>query len=248
MKPETLPDSKHTLRKRSFSWKHPNTYRVLAVGITSCMVFAGCAPKVMVNPEYKSITFGDKNLNVAIEGSTVVNYEGNMDNEFPPQGRNEKIQTFICSTAVKTLKESSVFRSVNMVPLGCASFQTNSLDWNRNSEEFVADLPDNTCYGSPSPQDIWLFIEQPLVSSNPTVQLITYGLIPVAAIPHKPLSISVKFLYWDPVRKKPIAWGNAMGSYDNGPAVTMTHWLEAMHDCADQIIKDTPFERKAVSK
>ncbi|HMD69235.1 MAG TPA: hypothetical protein VKF42_10190 [Chitinivibrionales bacterium] len=222
--------------------------RTIGTGIIIWIVFAGCAPKVMFNPDYKSTTFEDSNLNVAVEGETFIDYEGNMDNEFPPDGRNEKIRAFICSTAVYVLTKSSIFNSVNMVPIGCTSFRSDRLDWVETSEQFTADIPDNTCFDNPRSREIWLFIEQPLIKSRVNVQLVTYGIIPLAAIPHKPLLISAKFLYWDPLRKKPIAWGEASGSYENGPSVTMNHWISAANNCAIQMIKDTRFERKSGSK
>jgi hypothetical protein len=221
----------------------------LIVSVAALAALVGCVPNVMVNPEYKHTSFTDRNLNIAIEGTTVIDYQGDMDNEFAPVRRNEKIQTFICSTAVRILKDSSRFRSVNMVAIGCDSFKPADLEWTKKSEWFNADLPEYTCYNPPDSQNIWLFIEQPLVQSKLHVQVTVYPPLPIAsAFPTKPFTISGKFLYWDGVRKKPIAWGYASGTYETGLGVTMIHWRSATHDFIMQMISDTPFKRKAGRK
>jgi hypothetical protein len=218
--------------------------RFLAV-IVFCTAFAGCAPSVMMNPEYKSTVFAGRNLNVAIEGGIVIDYEGNMDNEFPREGRNEKIQAFLCSTAAKILKDSTVFRSVKAVPIGCGSFKSTALEVNRMPEGFYVDVPEYVCYNPPDSGDLWLFIEQPLVQSKVHVQVTVIAPTPiVAAFPTKPFTISGKFLFWDAARKKPIAWGNASGTYETGLGVTMTHWLLATNDLVTQMVNGMPFKRK----
>ncbi len=76
------------------------------------------------------------------------------------------------------------------------------------------------------------------------VQIVMVYMIPAGAIPHKPLNITSRFVYWDAVQKKPIAWGYASGVYDQGPAVTIKNWQEASKAHGLSMIKKSPFERK----
>jgi|GEM_PF-4060846 hypothetical protein len=220
----------------------PAVNRSLCAGIIVCLAMAGCTSRVLMNPEYKSCRFKDKDLRIAVEGTTIIDYQGNMDNEFPRERRTQKIEAFICSTAAQTIKECSNFRSVNVAPIVCGSFHSRTIDWKNSSGEFVADVPDDTCYLSSDSLTVWLFIEQPLITSKFRVAVIR-SIPPAVVIPYKPLTISARFLYWDPFRKKPVAWGDASGVYETGVAVIMTHWVSAAHDCVLQMIHGAPFWR-----
>jgi hypothetical protein len=214
----------------------------VAIVIVACLTALGCVPRVMINPEYKSKSMSGKQLHIEMVGPTKIDYEGNMDNEFSKEGRYEKIRTFICSTAVVTVKESSTFGLVDKNPVNCNSYYSKKLNWISDTSDFIMKLPNDSCYSAADSQSIFLFVEQTAVTSHPTVKLIMVNLIPVGAIQHKPLTINGKFLYWDAAAKKPIAWGNASGTYDNGPGVTMEHWLNAACDFSLDMIKDSPFD------
>jgi hypothetical protein len=129
-----------------------------------------------------------------------------------------------------------------MAPVDCKSFYPKKLKWSDDSGEFIMKIPDDTCYSTSDSQSIFLFIEQTTVTSHPTVQLIMINFIPVGAIPHKPLTIAGRFVYWDVAAKKPIAWGKASGTYDQGAGVTMVNWLNAACDFSLNLIKDSPFD------
>jgi hypothetical protein len=189
----------------------PGKYAV-AFGIVVCAILSGCAPGVMINPAYLEKDLHGRPLHVALVGPTKIDYDGSMDNEFSPQGRYGNIRTFICSTAVKTIQGSSTFGSVDMNPIECKSFSLKKLKWDARSDPFIMRLPDDTCNNRSDSQSIWLFIEHSTVTSHPWVQLIMVNLIPIGAIPHKPLTIAGKFVYWDVAGKKPIAWGLASGT------------------------------------
>jgi hypothetical protein len=210
--------------------------------IVVCMMVCGCTSRMMINPEYKSKAISGKQLHIALVGPTRIDYEGNMENEFSEQGRYGKIRTFICSTAVKTVKESSTFKSVDMNPLDCKSFYSKELRWSGDSVKFIMKLPDDGCYSETDSQSIFLFIEQITVTSHPTVQLIMINFIPIGAIPHKPLTIAGRYVYWDVAAKKPIAWGMASGTFDRGAGVTMENWRNAACDFSLNLIKKSPFD------
>jgi hypothetical protein len=216
-----------------------------AVGIiiAACMMVLGCAPRIMmISPEYKSRAMSGKHLHIVMVGPTTIDYSGSMDNEFSQEGRYGKIRTFICSTAVVTVKESSMFSSVDMNPGECRSFHPGKLKWSGDSGDFIMKLPDDSCYSAVDSQSIFLFLEQTCVTSHPTVQLIMINFIPVGAIPHKPLTIAGRFVFWDPVAKKPVAWGKSSGTYENGPGVTRENWLNAACDFSLRMIKNSPFD------
>ncbi len=208
--------------------------------ITGVAFFAtGCSPKIMINPEYKNFSPHKKTLNIAVVGPTKIDYSGNMNNEFSSEGRYGKIRTFICEATANSIKGISGFDSVNVRQYDCNSYCSKTLSF---GDSITVRLPYDTCNTAADSQAIWLFLEQTLVKSYPSAQIIMINFIPVGVIPHKPLSISGKFIYWDPLRKKPVAWGQAFGSYDTGGGVTLTHWKMAANAFAQQMIKDTPFQ------
>lgn len=53
-----------------------------ATAIITCVVMLGCAPGVMINPEYKSKPMSGRHLHVVLVGPTTIDYSGSMDNEF----------------------------------------------------------------------------------------------------------------------------------------------------------------------
>jgi hypothetical protein len=199
---------------------------------------------IMVNPDYKSKVMSGKHLRIAIVGPTTIDYEGNMDNEFSQENRYGKIRTFICNTAVNSIRETHMFSSVDMNAMGCKSFVSKKLDWNgnRDSVDFVVQIPSDSCYSEPDSQCILLLLERTFVTSHPYIQLIMVNFIPVGGIPHKPLTIGGRFVYWDMAAKKPIAWGISSGTYENGPGVTMDNWNSAAYDFSVRLVKNSPFD------
>jgi hypothetical protein len=222
------------------------TYLVAALLAVFVEIFiAGCSmSSIMINPDYKSKVLSGKHLRIAVVGPTNIDYEGNMDNEFSQENRYGKIRTFICSTAVKSIMETNMFTSVDMNVMGCKSFVSKKLDWNGHEDtvDFILRVPSDSCFSAPDSQGILLLLEQTYVKSHPFIQLIMINLIPVGGIPHKPLIIGGKFVYWDMAAKKPIAWGISSGTYDNGPGVTMDHWNNAAYDFSVKMVKDSPFD------
>jgi hypothetical protein len=214
----------------------------VCAGLVACAVLWGCAPGIMINPDYKSKPMSGKHLHVEMVGQTTIDYTGNMDNEFSKEGRYGKIRTLICSTAVVTLRGSSTFGSVDKDPGDCKSYYSRKLKWDEDSGEFIVKLPNDSCYSSSDSQSIYLFIEQTSVTSHPYVQLLMVDFIPVGAIPHKPLTIAGEFVYWDVAAKKPIAWGKASGTYESGAGVIMETWLSAACNFSLRMVKDSPFD------
>jgi len=171
-----------------------------------------------------------------------------VDNEFSEDNRYGKIRTFICSTAVKSIRETHMFTSVDMNVMGCTSFVSKKLDWNAHGDsvDFVLQVPNDNCYSELDSQCILLLLEQTFVKSHPYLQLIMVGMVPVGGIPHKPLTIGGRFVYWDMAAKKPIAWGISSGTYENGPGVTMDNWSSAAYDFSVRMVKDSPFDTAGV--
>jgi hypothetical protein len=63
-------------------------------------------------------------------------------------------------------------------------------------------------------------------------------------MPHKPLRITGKYVYWDAGRRRPIAWGFADGIFDKGPAVTIENWENASVRFGFSMIAKSPFAKK----
>jgi len=197
---------------------------------------------MFINPEYKSKDMSGKRLHIAMVGPTKIDYSGNMDNEFAPEGRYGNIRTFICNAAVTAIKDMHAFQSVDMNPGECKSYKSKKLRMSGDEDPFIAKVPEDSCSLAADSQDVLLLMEQTSVASHPYVQLIMINFIPIGAIPHKPLIIAGKFVFWDVSARKPIAWGLSSGSYDNGPGVTMTNWQSAAYNFSVRMINDGPFD------
>lgn len=220
----------------------------LIIAVLTGLMMLGCVSRIVINREYKSKSMSGKQLHIEMVGPTKIDYDGNMDNEFSQEGRYGKIRTFICSTAVVTIGASSTFCSVDAKPVNCNSYCSRKLEYYADSNEFIVKVPNDSCISMSDSQGIFLFVEQTTVTSYPAVKFIVVNLIPVGAIPHKPLTIDGKFVYWDAAAKKPIAWGYAYGTYDNGPGVTREHWLSAACDFSLNMVKGSPFDTAYVRK
>jgi hypothetical protein len=169
-------------------------------------------------------------------------FPDSTDNEFPIENRPEKVRKYIEKAIAKVIKDSSVFETVNIVKPYCDSFVKVNLQW-KDTTTFRISIPSPECLPPSDSSALWLFVEQPKVESKAWVQIIMVYMVPVGAIPHKPLKITSRFVYWDANQKKPIAWGNASGVYDDGPSVTIKNWQEASIAHGLSMIKKSPFER-----
>jgi hypothetical protein len=212
--------------------------------IIAVLAIAGCTPTVFVNPEYKEQNFKMSNLHIAVVDTLHFNYTGSMDNEFGKDSVPEKVKTFICSTAVKKIADSSTFAVVNQQPFPCIAMEKKKLRWAKN-DTITLLVPSDSCTLNADSNDIWLFLQKMQIISAPYVQVIFVGYVPVGAIPHKPLTISSNFVYWDGIKRKPIAWGMASGLYDQGPAVTMENWKRAARRYSLGTLEKTPFKKQS---
>ena len=211
-------------------------------------VLFGCASSIRFNKEYTTTDFSTKHISITIPDSLTFKYSGSMDNEFPEENRSEQIKRFIADDVVAALRDSSVFSAQRTEEPYCDNFVKTALRWN-DSVMFEIMVPAGECPEVADSNQLWLFIERPTITSNTVVQLVTVGFVPVMALPHKPLQIASRFVYWDPVAKKAVAWGKASGAYDSGqPAVTMEHWKKASRSHAFSMIRKSPFSRGQAGK
>lgn len=202
----------------------------------------GCAPSVYISKNYSGIDFSGRNLNIAVVGNLRIDYTGDMQNEFPAENRADHIRQYVTEAISKVQKASSVFANVSALALKCDSLKKWDMKWKDQTKLRFA-LPTDKCDLSSDTQAVWLLLENVKIESKPWVQIIMYTFIPVGAIPHKPLTITSDFIYWDPARKKPIAWGKAMGKHDAGFAVTIRNWDLASKQFGFSTIKGTPFKK-----
>ncbi len=216
--------------------------------VTAIILLFGCASGIRFNKEYSNIDFSMKHVSITIPDSLTFNYSGSMDNEFPEENRSEMIKQFIADDVVAALRDSSAFLAQRIEQSYCDDFVQTSLRWT-DSVRFEIMVPADECPEVPDSNQLWLFIERPTITSNTAVQLVMVGFVPVMAVPHKPLQIASRFVYWDPAAKKAVAWGKASGTYDSGqPAVTMEHWKKASRSHAFSMIRKSPFARDRAGK
>jgi hypothetical protein len=216
--------------------------RYIPVVIAACIV-GGCAPAAYVSKKYSGIDFSGRDLNIAVVGQVNVDYQGSMDNEFPEENRIENITRYIADAVGKQQKESSVFRNISPAALKCDNLKKWNLKW-RGEKKLRMALPQEESDFLSDTNVVWLLLQNMKIESKPWVQIIMVSFVPVGAIPHKPLTITADFVYWDPVKKKPIAWGKAMGTSDRGPAVTIENWEAASGQLGRASLKGTPFVKK----
>lgn len=201
----------------------------------------GCAPSVYINQDFVGQDFDGADCIVMTAKPPVFAYKGSMENEFGAEKPEIEATRFICSTLVDYLGSSSSLGSVKMVDSDSTSFSTGHLEWGNEPAAFEISIPLNKLPKEDG-DDILLILDHVDIESQPYVQVITYGFIPLGAIPHKPLNIESKFMFWDIASRKPIAWGTAEGTFNSGPAVTMKHWKIASRKFAEDVLKDSPFE------
>jgi hypothetical protein len=204
----------------------------------------GCAPSIYFNEEYNDCKFNERPLKIAFVDSLKIQYEGSMDNEFPSDNREARIRKYIGQTMTKALQDSSLFSQIKVTQPYCDTYQKSTLHW-RDTDTFKVLLPSTECTPPDDSNALWLFIQEPKVVSKPWVQIIMVYMVPVGAIPHKPLTLSSRFVYWDAVMKKPVAWGFANGTYDDGPSVTIKNWDEASKRFALSMIRKSPLVKKS---
>jgi hypothetical protein len=225
-----------------------NPMKRLLLLITAVVFMTGCARVVYMNNFYAGTRFSGYTVRIAIVDSINFScYVGNTEKEFP-RNRADSVKHFILESVSRAVRAGSVFGQVSLQSPECTAFQTATFP-SSNQDTFRILLPTPDCDFSHDSNTVWLFLENTSVSSVPMtgdgLPLLPFSAASaIAAVTAKPLTIKSDFVYWDPVKRKPIAWGKARGEHDEGLEVTKASWEKASQQFALSTIALTPFERK----
>jgi hypothetical protein len=184
-------------------------------------VFLECAPRIVISPEYADFKSSGKSLGIKIVGKPTIVYAGSVENEFGKGNQDSLILKYVASGLSLNMKNMSRFTVLKSE----LSFKDSCLKIRQIPRSlFRIMLPSSSSCPPDSESDVTLFIDSLSISSVPTANIVSVGLIPVMVVPYKPLYLNYKYCYWDNVKQKAIAWGKAEACKADGVAVDIKIW------------------------
>jgi hypothetical protein len=202
-----------------------------------------CTPrKIFYHHEYENADFSGKKLGVVFVNGMDVTYEGDVENEFGKGDATVLIADHMIQQLALLIKKQSNFSKVHAIRCPSCSNLTQRIMGNPRYG-FAISAPDSgeEVSAADDEADFILLFEDFSVVSVLRMHFISYGFIPLAAIPSKPLVISAKFVFWDNQKKRAAAWGTAEGGADGGAAVTKREWKLAIMAFCRKLLAETPF-------
>lgn len=198
-----------------------------------------------VNFEYRGKMILKKNLAIVNLSDIMINYQGNVENEFGKGRTKDLIEKFIYSQIKLALNDSSTFDYVWFDSL--ENIKALSMKEYYNGNKLVAfPISENSDPIKLKKRDakFILFLNALDFGSKFTAHNIG-GPIP-AIIPTKDLACSVEYLIWDNENNLEVAWGRVCGNTSQFACTTRRGFEEVVSDMVGKILKRTAFSVKGI--